>query len=135
MLDHNAYYRKLQELAVYAERADYKAMEEAVNDKHILKYKNQRMIPLYQEIVSIIKHLNNTEEKKIVKDYYYDISLLRTNDQLSEAEKQEKEQTIRAYYQALIQKVHGEEQQAEKRIDIMHNQLILLYNLLTLWDK
>lgn len=133
--DHTSYYRKLQEIAIYAERADFQALEQALSDRDVIKFKNSRMIPLYQEITAIVKHINNTDEKKTVREYYQDIYKIKNNRDLSEAQKQEKEQTIKSYYQALIDKIQSESQESSKRIDNLHEELLYLYNLLRLWDQ
>ena len=134
-MDHTSYYRRLQELAVYAERGDYQSLNDALNDKEILRYKNLRMIPLYQEAVAIIKHINNTEQRKIIQDYYRDAFALKKNSKLTEAEKQHNEQLLKAHYDALLNAVDAEYQEPTKKIDHIHQQLLYLYNLFRVWDQ
>ena len=54
---------------MFLENAEFDKLEESINEKKFIKYKNQKLIPLFGDIVSIIKHLKNTEEAKILKEF------------------------------------------------------------------
>ncbi len=54
---------------MFLENADFDKLDESINEKKFIKYKNQRLIPMFGDIVSIIKHLKNTEEAKINKEF------------------------------------------------------------------
>lgn len=54
--------------ALLFEIGDYDALEKAESDKEGLKSKNKLLIPLYGEIVALVKHLKNDEPNKLRKE-------------------------------------------------------------------
>ena len=65
-----SYYHHLQELAILYESADYKRMEETMNDAVHIRKKNSRLAPLYSELVSVIQEITFDEEAQYIEDYF-----------------------------------------------------------------
>lgn len=57
--DKTDYYVRLQEQSMLLDNGDYQKLDEGINSKESLKFKNKRLIPLFSEIKSLIKHLNS----------------------------------------------------------------------------
>ena len=69
VLDYGDYQKKLQNLAIYAEQADYKAMQEVLDSQNSIDVKNQLLQPLFRELKSQIRHMSSTPEAQIIKEY------------------------------------------------------------------
>ena len=44
-------------------------MDNALSDIKYIKYKNKLLMPLYMELTSLIKHMNNTEISKLQLEF------------------------------------------------------------------
>jgi len=69
--DQTAYYLHLQELAILSERADFQGMEGAMNEAEFIRQKNTKILPLYSELVSLIKQITYDQEAQYLEDYSY----------------------------------------------------------------
>jgi hypothetical protein len=67
--DQTTYYQRLQEQALFYQSGDFEGLEESMNDSEVIRLKNIRLMPLYSEIVSLVKHIHNTPETKLVEEY------------------------------------------------------------------
>jgi hypothetical protein len=67
--DQTDYYLKLQEQALMLQDADYEGLEDVTDDIAVIRFKNSRMMPLYSEITSLIKHMREEDETKLIREY------------------------------------------------------------------
>lgn len=64
IFDQTDYYLRLHEQALLYSDGDFDAMDElSLDNVQKLKTKNKILIPIYQQVISYIKHIKNTKEK------------------------------------------------------------------------
>ena len=66
----------MQHLSNLADKADYKGMEEALNQEDTIKEKNFLLRPLYSDLKLIIRKMTKTEEAEFLRDYYSKVGLI-----------------------------------------------------------
>ena len=67
--DQTSYYTKLQQQAVHYQNGEFDKLEVKLDDPKVNRQKNEILVPLYSEIVYLIRHMNETDENKIVSDF------------------------------------------------------------------
>jgi hypothetical protein len=69
VLNFTEYQEKLQRIAFYAEQGDNEAMQKLLDKEDVMEKKNSFMQPIYRDIKTTIKHMTNTPEYKILREY------------------------------------------------------------------
>jgi len=131
--DQTAYYLQLQELAILYERADYQGMEGAMNEAEFIREKNTKILPLYSELVSLIKKITYDQEAQYLEDYSYLKDVVENNEELTIAGKEEKINKLQSSYKQLISQWKAESNSPSNRINTLHDQLVYLFSLLKIW--
>lgn len=132
--DQTDYYVRLQEKALLHEHGDMENIEKEYYNDDIIAYKNTKLIPVYSLIINIIKKIKNCEVNKLLGEQEYSVLLINKSD-ISETEKIEKIEKINKIYNNLLLKVSKELQSFNKKINLIEEKLLLIYNLLTEWQK
>ena len=70
MLNNTEYQKKLSKLAFYAEQADYEAVQKVLDSKDALKSKNMLLQPIYRQLKTCIRRMNDDSDQKILREYY-----------------------------------------------------------------
>lgn len=78
--DQTSYYLKLQEQAILHERADFEGLEENMSEINLIKEKNVKLMPIYEELVNLIKHITYDEETKYLEEYTHLKSVITNSD-------------------------------------------------------
>lgn len=69
ILNYGEYQKKLQNLAFYAEQGDHESMQKLLDKDDVMEKKNVLLQPIFRDIKSAIRHMTNTEEYKLIKEY------------------------------------------------------------------
>lgn len=133
--DQTNYFIKLQEQAIHYENADFEGLEESMNDSEVTRLKNMKLMPLFSELVSIIKHISRTDENAIAEEYHHLKNVVLTKDSLSAREREDKLKKLKDSYTALYQAQLEENELTSNKINNLSKQSILLYNLIDLWQR
>lgn len=88
--DENDYYMRLHEQTILYSEGEFDALDELSSENvNKLKKKNKILIPIYQQVISYVKFIKNTNEKKLYDDYQVSIQLV--NKDFNNASKEEKQ--------------------------------------------
>ncbi|KRX02102.1 hypothetical protein PPERSA_06297 [Pseudocohnilembus persalinus] len=133
--DETDYYLKLNEEALLYSVGDFDGLEELQSENKYIKYKNKLLMPIYQEIVSLVKHMKNTKLSKLDKEYQVALSII--NKQFSEFNQQEeKQKQIEKLEKSFaVLKKNALNELEKNQVDFMREHLLMLYNLLELWKQ
>jgi hypothetical protein len=131
--DQTAYYLHLQELAILSERADFQGMEGAMNEAEFIRQKNTKILPLYSELVSLIKQITYDQEAQYLEDYSYLKDVIENDKELTSQYKEEKVNKLKSSYKQLISQWKTESNSPSERINTLHDQLVFLFSLLKTW--
>lgn len=131
--DQTAYYLQLQELAILYERADFQGMEGAMNEAEFIREKNTKILPLYSELVSLIKKITYDQEAQYLEDYSHLKDVIENNEEFTIAGKEEKINKLKSSYKQLISQWKTESNSPSQRINTLHDQLVYLFSLLKIW--
>lgn len=101
--DQTNYYVKLQEQAIFYQKGDFDGLEEAMNDAEITRIKNARLMPMYAEIVGLVKHLTNNEETQLISEFHKGKNLIEKKN-LSKEETKTQINKLREAYTNIINK-------------------------------
>jgi hypothetical protein len=132
--DQTNYYVRLQEQAMFYQKGDFDGLEEAMNDAEITRIKNARLMPMYAEIVGLVKHLTNNDETTLIKEFNHAKHLIE-NKNLSIKETEDQINKLREAYRNIIDKALEEGDQTQSKINKTQEQLLILYNILKLWES
>lgn len=69
VLNYGEYQNKLQRLAFYAEQGDNEAMQKILDKDNVISKKNSFLQPIYRDLKATIKHMTNTDEYKLMREY------------------------------------------------------------------
>ena len=114
--------------AYSASAGEFDQLENLHNEQRYIQIKNKILMPLYQDIKSIIKHIKNTPQRRLQREFEVNLALLQ-KEQRSAEEVAKYQQA----YASLLEKVN--EQQNAKRIETLHKEVVNIYNLLNLWGQ
>ena len=79
IINHEEYAKKMQNLAFYAEQGDHQSMQKLLDKEEIMEKKNLLLQPLFRDIKSLIRHMSNTEEYKILKEFVSNRTIILAN--------------------------------------------------------
>ncbi|EGR26955.1 hypothetical protein IMG5_204060 [Ichthyophthirius multifiliis] len=131
------YYLKLHEQAYLYEQGRFKDLEEATLEQPEIQYKNSLIMPIYQEVVSLVKYLKNTESYKLEKEFQVAKKILKDDLTNNNQENliQEKLVKLEKAFQKLRNELKKKQEQPDNQIEFLHQHLLILYNLLRKWSE
>jgi len=137
ILSHKDYYNRLNRYALLIEQGYDKEAEESRLNEAVLKFKNKKLAPIYDELKMVIKHLTFTEEHSTF-DLYTE-TMNRIENYLSHSENSEitnhLKNNLTYLFKKLITLIRLENEKPDNKIEIIENQMKSLVMILVLWNK
>ncbi|EAR89958.2 hypothetical protein TTHERM_00561490 (macronuclear) [Tetrahymena thermophila SB210] len=135
--DETDYYLKLHEQAFLFEQGRLEEMEKVSLETEEIQYKNSVLMPIYQDVISMIKHLKSTESFKLEKEFQAakrilieDCRNMQIEDQL-----EEKMAKLEKAFNTLRKAQKEKFDQPENQLEFLHEHLLILYNMLRKWGE
>ncbi|KAL4437728.1 hypothetical protein ABPG74_012403 [Tetrahymena malaccensis] len=135
--DETDYYLKLHEQAFLFEQGRLEEMEKVSLETEEIQYKNSVLMPIYQDVISMVKHLKSTESFKLEKEFQAakrilieDCRNMQIEDQL-----EEKMAKLEKAFNTLRKAQKEKFDQPENQLEFLHEHLLILYNMLRKWGE
>ena len=128
------YFVKLQEKASLVSEGLYEEVEDYQTDQRVLQFKNSKLIPIYANITGILSHLKQNEVERLYEEYEIALYGLKEVD-ITDQEKKQKSEELGNLYDQLITKVRRDMNKPKKKLQILEEKLLYVYNLLLMWRQ
>eukprot|EP01017_Pseudomicrothorax_dubius_P019811 TRINITY_DN2184_c0_g1_i1.p1 TRINITY_DN2184_c0_g1~~TRINITY_DN2184_c0_g1_i1.p1 ORF type:complete len:542 (-),score=159.92 TRINITY_DN2184_c0_g1_i1:59-1684(-) len=135
VFDHTDYYIRLQEQALLYERGQFDEMDDALNIKNALTYKNEKLIPLYAELVSMIRKYKGDERTKLERELESATRFLNSREDISPQERESLLGQLSKNYDSLLASLDTISKSRSHQVRLLHERILLLYNIIRLWTK
>jgi hypothetical protein len=113
------------------EIGDMDGLEDAVFETKTIQYKNSLLVPRYARIKSLIKHLKNSEEGRLLEDF--ENSKAHIMKQFRGVEQKEKLEKLSSIYHKLLLTIRQENLKPAKLLRDLSHKLLIFYNVLHEW--
>jgi len=137
ILSHKDYYQRLNKYALLLEQGFDKEAEESKLNEVVLKFKNKKLAPLYDELKMIIKHLTYTEEHSTFELYRETIN--RIDNYLAQNENSaltnHLKNNLTFLFKKLITLIRLENDKPDNKIELIENHIKSLIMILVVWNK
>lgn len=128
------YFVKLQEKASLVAEGLYEEVEDYQSDQRVLQFKNSKLIPIYANITGILSHLKQNEVERLYEEYEIALYGLKEVD-ITDQEKKQTSDELGTLYDQLITKVRRDMNKPKKKLQILEEKLLYVYNLLLMWRQ
>jgi len=133
---HKDYYNRLIRFSFNIEQGKFEEAEENKINKKIVEYKNKNLLPLYQELKTIIKYLTINEENSVFQLFKETENRIKSRfDSERDPEMKEFLNRISFDFKKLITLIRLENEKAENKILIIENQIKSLIMILVVWNQ
>lgn len=128
------YFVKLQEKASLMSEGLFEEVEDYQTDQRTLQFKNSKLIPLYANITGILSRMKENEVERLFDEYEISMHGLKEIN-LSDSEKKKRGEELSLLYDGLIKKVRRDLNKPKKKLEILEEKLLFVYNLLLMWRE
>ncbi|CDW75094.1 UNKNOWN [Stylonychia lemnae] len=135
IMNYEEYQRKIQTLAFYNEQGDHENMQKLLDKEESMEKKNVLLQPIYRDLKSMIRHMSNNEEFKLLKEYMDARQLITENFPESSEKGKEGLEKLEQEYAKLLRNYKRSLQEPSKRLKTMQKRLEDLFNLVSLWSQ
>jgi hypothetical protein len=113
------------------EMGDMEGLEDAIFETKTIQYKNSLLVPLYARIKSLIKHMKDSEENRLLEDFEHSKSHIQKH--FRGAEQKEKLDKLTSIYHKLLLTVRKESLEPSRLVKDLSRKFLIFYNVLALW--
>lgn len=136
ILSHVDYYDKLNRYALYLEQGLDKEADDIKYNKKIIKYKNDQLALIYEELKTIIKHLTYTEENSVFALYIETSNKIKSSLQSNKNDQSQQLIDHCTYlFKKIITLIRLENEKPNNKIEVIESQLKALTMIIVLWRR
>lgn len=136
------YLQKLQEKSLLIQMGDYSKLEDIMDRREIIAYKNKLLAPIFQEIKAAIRLMTYTEEYKILRQFQDLKNVIKAKHVrnfiiLQSGNTKESKRVLFELYlrhSQLLAKLHSEQNNPEVKLQVLEEQIDNIRAVLALWE-
>ena len=122
----------MQQALMY-DTADLEGLEDVIFETRIVKFKNARLVPLYNRIKGLIKHLKKSDEQGLLADY--EVAIAHLAHKYRGVELDTKTEKLQKIYDQLLVQIRKKAQEPANMIEDLNRKFLIFYNILQLWKE
>lgn len=131
------HYQLLTQQALAYERLDFDNLEVLQSDEHTMRFKNRLLIPIYNEIINLVKAVKSNEFKDNEVDYKSKVERIERLYNLEEMKEEKEIQLTRAReeYQRVRAELLKKMETPANRESFIKEKIVQIRNLLFFWKQ